>query len=92
MASVVLSAVAVADLNELIVSRSLPADARLRVRDRLSQLGRFPESGVRLDGRWAPARVLVGPWSRMLHVYDYEPDSDVVTVLTIQDARTSSAR
>ncbi len=59
---------------------------------RLSQLERFPESGVRLEGRWAPARVLVGPWSWMLHVYDYDAGTDIVTVLTVQDARTSTAR
>jgi hypothetical protein len=92
VATVVLSAVAAADIRELIASRSLPADARARVRGRLSQLERFPESGVRLEGRWAPARLLDGPWSWMLHVYDYDADADVVTVLTVQDARTSTAR
>ena len=92
MANVVLSAVAIADLDELIASRSLPDDARSRIRQRLSQLERFPESGARLEGRWAPARALTGPWPWMLHVYDYEPDADLVIVLTVQDARSASSR
>lgn len=91
MASVFLSAVATADLNELLVTRSLPLDARARVRERLRQLEGFPESGVALEGRWAPARALVGPWSWMLHVYDYDRSVDRVTVLTIHDTRTSTA-
>lgn len=87
-----LTAGAVADLDDLTATRGLPDDARERVKGRLRQLEDHPLSGVALGGgRWAPARVLVGPWTWMLVVYDYDPEVDTVTVLSVEDSRTSTA-
>ena len=93
MATVVLSATAVANLNELIETRSLPATTKDRTRASLETLAVFPELGPRLVGRWSGLRFIPGPWQWMLIVYDYDERSDQVRVLTIQDSRSArSAR
>jgi hypothetical protein len=91
LAQVRLSAIAVEDLDRMILTHSLPADTRARVKRSLRVLERFPRIGRSLDGRWYPMRSVLGPWRWMLIVYDYEEASDLVIVLTIQDARSSTA-
>lgn len=91
MARVTLSAAAVEDLDRLIVTHSLPRDTRERVRRSLRSLERFPRMGAELSGRWEPLRFVLGPWRWLLIVYAYEPDDDLVVVVTMQDARSSSA-
>ncbi len=91
MARVSLTRVAVEDLDRLIAALSLPADTRERVRTSLGPLSRFPLLGPELEGRWQGMRFLLGPWRWMLLVYEYRPDEDLVVVLTIRDARSSSA-
>jgi hypothetical protein len=54
-------------------------------------LSRFPLLGAPLTGRWAPFRFVIGPWRWMLIVYWYDELIDGVFVVTIQDARSSSA-
>ena len=70
---------------------SLPADTRARVRRSLAPLGEFPRLGPELTGRWSGLRFLLGPWRWMPLVYEYDEDADRVVILTIQDARSSSA-
>jgi hypothetical protein len=36
-------------------------------------------------------RLLIGPWRWMLIIYAYDPARDSVTVVSIQDARSSTA-
>lgn len=91
MARVSLTRVAVEDLDRLIAALSLSADTRERVRTSLGPLSRLPLLGPELEGRWQGLRFLLGPWPWMLLVYEYRPDEDLVVVLTIQDARSSSA-
>ncbi len=91
MAVVRLSVVAVEDLDRMIVTHSLPADTKTRVRRSLSPLERFPRLGRQLDGRWEPFRLILGPWRWMLIVYVYDEQDDVVLIATIQDARSSTA-
>jgi len=86
-----LSATAVADLIELIETRPLPANTPQRVVRSLRPLERFPLAGVALRGRWSGFRFLLGPWRWMLLVYEYVEVEDRVVIVTIQDARTSSA-
>jgi hypothetical protein len=47
--------------------------------------------GAELSGRWSPFRFVLGPWRWLLIVYAYDEDEDLVVVVTIQDARSSSA-
>lgn len=86
-----MAAAAVADLERLIVTHSLPADTRGRVRSSLEPLADFPLLGPELGGRWAGLRFVLGPWRWMLIVYQYDAEEDRVVVLTIQDARSSRA-
>lgn len=91
MARVEVSAAAVADLDQMILSHSLPSDTRQRVRRSLELLRQFPRLGPALPGRWSDFRFVLGPWRWMLIVYLYEEEADRVVVVTIQDARSSSA-
>lgn len=91
MTEVRLSAVAVADLDRLILTHSLPSDTRARVKYSLRTLERFPRMGRELEGRWAPFRFILGPWRWLLIVYFYDEQEDLVLVVTMQDARSSLA-
>jgi plasmid stabilization system protein ParE len=91
VARVELAPAAVEDLDTLIVSHSLPADSRERVRTSLRPLAEFPQLGPALSGRWSGMRFILGPWRWMVIVYEYRENEDRVVILTIQDARTSDA-
>src|ERR671917_653805 len=91
MATVELAAAAVEDLDELIRTHSLPADTRQRVKRSLRGLEAFPLMGPELTGRWTGFRFLLGPWRWMLLVYVFIEREDRVVVVTIHDARSSTA-
>lgn len=91
MARVELAAAAVADLDRLIRTHSLPADTRPRVARALAPLRPFPRLGPELTGRWRGFRFLLGPWRWMLILYVFLEEEDRVVIVTIQDARSSSA-
>ena len=91
MAQVELARTAVTDLDRLVRTHSLPRDTRERVRASLQPLGRFPRLGPELTGRWQGFRFLLGPWRWMLLVYLFDETRDRVVIVTIQDARASSA-
>ncbi len=91
MATVVLARSAVVDLDDLIVTHSLPATTRQRVRTSLEPLAPFPMLGPALTGRWQGFRFILGPWPWMVLVYPYDEGSDQVAVVTIQDARSARA-
>lgn len=90
MARVELSAAAAEDLERLILTHSLPADTRARVKRTLRPLERFPLMGAELGGRWQDFRFALGPWRWMVMVYGYVEDEDRVVVVTIQDGRSST--
>jgi plasmid stabilization system protein ParE len=90
VAQVQLARAAVADLDELVRTLSLPGDTRERVRDVLEPLQQFPRLGPELAGRWEGFRFILGPWRWMLLVYVFDEDRDRVVVVTVQDARTST--
>ena len=91
MAQVELAHAAVADLDRLVLTHSLPNDTRERVRAALEPLRDFPRLGPELVGRWEGFRFVLGPWRWMLLVYVIDEARDRVVIVTIQDARTSSA-
>ena len=91
MARVELSAIAVEDLERLIVTHSLPSNTRPRLKRSLCVLEEFPLIGRELGGRWKGTRFVLGPWRWLLVVYRYERSEDRVLVLTLQDARSSAA-
>ena len=91
MARVLVAPAAAADLDRLVVTHSLPADTRSRVRRSIEPLANFPLLGASLEGRWRDYRFVLGPWRWMLIVYAYDSDADDVAVVTVQDARSSAA-
>jgi len=91
MASVVITEAARADLRGIIVTRDLPASTTGRVRRSLEVLAAQPRLGSPLEGRWSGLRFILGPWSWMLLVYAWDEVADLVAVVTIQDARSSTA-
>lgn len=91
MATVELAAVAVTDIGTLIRTHSLPTDTWARVSRSLRPLSQFPLMGPELTGRWEGFRFLLGPWRWMLLVYVFLETEDRVVVVTVQDARASTA-
>jgi len=91
VAKVQVALAAVEDLAALTATHELPRDTTARVKKRLAQLEQFPLSGHALGSDWRGLRWLGGPWPWMLIVYAYDESADTVTVVTVQDARTSSA-
>ena len=89
MARVEISAAAREDLERIILTHSLPADTRDRVRASLRHLERFPLLGAPLGGRWEGFRFLLGPWRWLIVVYVYLEDEDRAIVVTIQDGRSA---
>jgi plasmid stabilization system protein ParE len=86
-----LSTIAVEDLDRMIISHSLPVDTKDRVKRSLRPLGQFPRLGRQFDGRWHPMRFILGPWRWMPIIYSFEEADDLALILTIQDARSSTA-
>ena len=91
MARVELAVAAVEDLDNLVRTHTLPSNTRARVARSLRALQRFPLMGPALSGRWEGFRFLLGPWRWMLLVYVFIEAEDRVVVVTIQDARSSTA-
>jgi hypothetical protein len=91
VAQVAFSAAAAEDHERLILTHSLPADTRERVKRTLRPLERFPLMGAELGGRWQDLRFVLGPWRWMVIIYGYAEDEDRVVVVTIHDGRSSTA-
>jgi hypothetical protein len=91
VARVELAVAAVEDLDSLIRTHSLPADTPARVARSLRALERFPLMGPALSGRWQGLRFLIGPWRWLVLVYVFIEPEDRVVVVTVQDARSSTA-
>jgi hypothetical protein len=86
-----LTAIAIAEIEDLIESHELPDNTWVRVFSSLSVLEQFPHAGRALPGPWEGFRVIVGPWGWMLLIYEYIEKDDQVVVVTAEDARRSSS-
>jgi plasmid stabilization system protein ParE len=91
MAKVEIANAAVEDLEDLVRTRSLPANTRARVARSLAPLARFPNLGPALSGKWEGFRFILGPWPWLIIVYHHIEPEDRVVVVTIQDGRASTA-
>lgn len=91
MPRVVVTHAATRDLRDLIRTRRLPENTIERVKRSIRPLADFPELGAELGGGLAPRRFLLGPWRWMIVIYNYYPDDQLVAVLAIVDARTSTS-
>jgi plasmid stabilization system protein ParE len=89
---IIVSPAAADSLARLIVSHSLPADTRERFRRSIRPLAEFPLLGRRLEGAgYDGLRFILGPWRWMVVVYEHDLDADVVSILAVEDARSSAA-
>jgi plasmid stabilization system protein ParE len=92
MARVIVTPEAVAALDRLIVSHSLPADTKERFRRSLQPLATLPRLGREIEGHvYDGLRFVLGQWRWMVVVYEHNESGDVVGVVSVQDARSSSA-
>ena len=91
MTRIEISKSAVADLDQLILTHSLPAETKQRFRRAVRSLAPFPRLGPELTGRWSGFRFILGPWRWMLVVYVHLERDKRAVIVTVQDARSSRA-
>ena len=92
MAKLLVSPTAADALARLIVTHSLPADTKDRFKRSVAPLVEFPRLGRELDGGgFQGMHFLLGPWRWLVIVYAYELEVDEVWILTVEDARSSTA-
>ena len=91
MAQVIIAPQAQRDVEEAISALDLPGDSWSRIAHSLRLLEVFPLAGPQLEGRWAPTRFVLGPWSWMVLLYRHDEQSDRVFVLAMHDARSAIA-
>jgi plasmid stabilization system protein ParE len=91
VAQVIVTPRARRDVDEAIVTLDLPADTWARIARSLRVLETFPLAGPELEGRWAPTRFVLGPWSWMVLLYSYEESVDRVDLVAMHDARSATS-
>lgn len=91
MAEVIVTPRAQRDVEEAISALGLPADTWARIARSLRVLETFPLAGRELEGRWAPTRFVLGPWSWMILLYSYDEPSNRLYLLAMHDARSATS-
>lgn len=91
MAQIIVTPQARRDLEDATAALGLPGDIWIRVARSLRVLETFPLAGPKLDGRWASARFIIGPWPWMILLYHCEKPSDRVFVVAMHDARSATS-
>ena len=92
MPRIIVSPAAADSLARLTVTHSLPSDTKERFRRSIGLLAQFPLLGRALEGGgYDGLRFILGPWRWLVVVYEHDPDADVVNILAIEDARSSTA-
>lgn len=91
MTRVVVTPRARRDVDDAIATLELPADTWARVVRSLRVLDSFPLAGPELEGRWAPTRFVLGPWSWMILLYRFDAAADELFVLAMHDARSATS-
>jgi plasmid stabilization system protein ParE len=84
---------ALSDLDQLVVSHTLPADTRERIESSARPLARFPRLGpeIRLLPDGGELRFLIGPWPWLVIVYLYVAGDDRAVVVAIEDGRAATS-
>ncbi|HZO98628.1 MAG TPA: type II toxin-antitoxin system RelE/ParE family toxin [Gaiellaceae bacterium] len=92
MARIVVSPTAENALARLIDTHSLPPDTKGRFKRSVAPLADFPQLGRPLEGGgYDGLRFVLGPWRWMVVLYEHDGDADVVRILLVEDARSSTA-
>jgi plasmid stabilization system protein ParE len=90
VAQVIVTPRARRDVEEAIAALNLPEDTWARVARSLRVLETFPQAGPELEGKWVPARFVLGPWSWMILLCTHDEALDQVFVVAMHDARSAS--
>ena len=91
MAQIVITAQARSDIEIAARTLELPPTYWVRIARSLRKLETFPLAGPQLQGRWAPNRLILGPWSWMILLYRYDEFADRVSVIAMHDARAGDS-
>lgn len=92
MPRVVVTRAAAQSLERLIVTHSLPLDTPGRVHRSVEPLAEFPRLGRALDAEgYEGLRFVLGPWRWLVVLYEHDPEADIVSILAIEDARSTHA-
>jgi plasmid stabilization system protein ParE len=92
MPRIIVSPAAADSLARLTVTHSLPSETKERFRRSIKPLAEFPLLGRTLEGGgYDGLRFILGPWRWMVVVYEHNGDADVVNILAVEDARSSTA-
>lgn len=92
MLQIIVSPAAAESLARLIVTHSLPDDTTERFRHSIRPLAEFPRLGRALEGGgFGGLRFVLGPWRWMVVIYEHDRASDIVNILAVEDARSSTA-
>jgi hypothetical protein len=84
---------AVAGLDRLVRSHSLPADTRTRVEASARPLERFPRFGPELRSLAdeEELRFLIGPWPWLVIVYLFLARENRIVLVSIEDGRAATS-
>lgn len=91
MAHVIVTPRAWRDVEEAISALNLPGDTWSRIARSLRGLETFPLAGPELEGQWAPIRFVLGPWSWMILLYQYDAAAERISVVAMHDARSATS-
>ena len=82
---------ALATLDQLVLTHSLPTDTRLRIETSARPLARFPRIGpqVRDLPGGAELRFLIGPWPWLVIVYVFFASENRVVIASVEDGRSA---
>jgi plasmid stabilization system protein ParE len=84
---------ALASLDQLVLTHSLPTDTRLQIEESARPLTRFPRFGPRikeLQGN-AELRFLIGPWPWLVIVHAFFMTENRVVIVSVEDGRTAAS-
>ena len=84
---------ALATLDQLVLTHSLPTDTRLRIETSARPLARFLRIGPQLRDLpgGAELRFLIGPWPWLVIVYVVFAGENRVVIASVEDGRRSAA-
>jgi hypothetical protein len=75
------------DVLRAMSALDLPADTWPQIARCLRGLKSPPSAEGRLEGRWAPARFVLGPWPWMILLYRCDEAADEIFLVAMHDAR-----
>ena len=84
---------ALAALDDLVLTHSLPPETRARIESSARPLARFPRFGPKLGELPGDAelRFLIGPWPWLVIVYVFLASESRAVIVAVEDGRAASS-